>query len=160
MSYLSKCFQSLYSYCNDSNIKIIYDDDNTPKLSESPYFCQELKMIHLLNKEETFENLRIFVHECSHATVLQTKRNADDYSVEEIVAERTCYDILKSIGIYNDTMLKEEYKAMFKNVGYISFWVHQAIKEKKSNTSDIIHLTDSTVKDAFNVLIKYFNVGE
>lgn len=156
---INKIFKAFRKYAKKHSIKIIYGSDG---IAECPYFQLNGKIIHLKDNEENAIRLRELVHEWTHSTYIITNRNVfDDYPLEELVAEKTAYDVLNHYKFYepqtsdNTIEARKKYTRQFKHASYIDFWITNAKNIHKENSiSEIIEMVTPHIEVARQILIE------
>lgn len=144
-------FKSFYHYAKDNGIKIIYGSEG---IAECPYFSLKEKLFHLITKDENVLRLREMLHEWTHSTFIKTKRETfNDYPLEELVAEKTAYDIMCHYNFYDEAN-RENYVWKFKHASYINFWLERALEvHKDKSVSEIIDIVEPHILASKEIII-------
>ena len=144
-------FKAFYHYSKDNDIKILYGSEGT---SECPYFSLKEKVFHLKSKDENILRLREMLHEWTHSTFIKTNRCCfNDYPLEELVAEKTAYEIMEHYNFYS-IYSRENYVWKFKHASYINFWLERALETHKDKSVDeIIQMVQPHIDVAKKIIV-------
>lgn len=150
---IEKIFKAFYKYCKKQKIKVIYGSEGG---HECPYFSLKEMTIHLMTKEENIKNLREMIHEWTHSTYLITNRDVfnSSYPLEELVAEKTAYDIMCKYGFYPDSDFnRESYVWKFKHGCYLDFWLTKSTNTyKNKSVQEILDMVNGHIEAATKII--------
>lgn len=151
-------FKAFYSYAKKNGYKVIYGSEGE---HDCPYVNVKDKIFHFRDKEETVDRLRELIHEWCHSTGPITNRPVfNDYPLEELVAEKTAYDIMMKYKFY-DMNNRKNYVYKFKHASYIGFWLEKAREEYKEKSFDeILDMVNGHIEVAVEMISKMINEGE
>lgn len=155
---INKIFNAFFKFAKKEGYKIIYGSEG---VNEYPYVIPKEKVFHFVDKEQNVFRLRELIHEWCHSTGPITNRPVfEDYPLEELVAEKTAYDIMMKYGFYS-VFNRKVYVFKFKHASYINFWLNQAQQEyPEKSVDEILDMVNGHIEIATNMISEIIEKGD